>query len=222
MHRTNPVSGDGPRLTLAEMRVADAGRMKRSRGHSGFRLRGARARRAAARDRRRRRGRPPRRADGGAAFFALMNDVGLREVRLTSSGTRPPHDDREQAEIEAMLPFAALRGVNVVFSVAPARARLDRSSRRAGRSSPRSPRRSRERSRPSRTSSSATSRTSPASGSRSSTRAAGTLRRRLRGAARSSYDALKAVDPGINVIGVGLSPRGNDNPRASGNVSRLP
>ena len=38
----------------------------------------------------------------------------------------------------------------------------------------------------------------------------------------SSYDALKAVDPTINVIGVGLSPRGNDNPFGKSNVSRSP
>src|ERR687887_1249097 len=37
-----------------------------------------------------------------------------------------------------------------------------------------------------------------------------------------SYDALKAVDPTINVIGVGLSPRGNDNPYAKDNISRSP
>jgi len=37
-----------------------------------------------------------------------------------------------------------------------------------------------------------------------------------------SYDALKSVDPSINVIGVGLSPRGNDNPHARTNVSRSP
>jgi hypothetical protein len=37
-----------------------------------------------------------------------------------------------------------------------------------------------------------------------------------------SYDALKSVDPTINVIGVGLSPRGNDNPNAKSNVSRSP
>jgi hypothetical protein len=37
-----------------------------------------------------------------------------------------------------------------------------------------------------------------------------------------SYDALKAVDPTINVIGIGLSPRGNDNPNARSNVSRSP
>jgi hypothetical protein len=38
----------------------------------------------------------------------------------------------------------------------------------------------------------------------------------------ASYDALKQADPAINVIGVGLSPRGNDNPKAKDNVSRSP
>jgi hypothetical protein len=38
----------------------------------------------------------------------------------------------------------------------------------------------------------------------------------------ASYDALKAVDPTINVIGIGLSPRGNDNPHARSNISRSP
>src|SRR5256885_1561480 len=37
-----------------------------------------------------------------------------------------------------------------------------------------------------------------------------------------SYDALKAVDTTINVIGIGLSPRGNDNPLAKSNISRSP
>ena len=38
----------------------------------------------------------------------------------------------------------------------------------------------------------------------------------------ASYDALKGVDPSINVIGIGLSPRGNDNPLAKDNVSISP
>ena len=38
----------------------------------------------------------------------------------------------------------------------------------------------------------------------------------------AGYDALKGVDPTINVVGVGLSPRGNDRPTAKSNVSTSP
>jgi hypothetical protein len=38
----------------------------------------------------------------------------------------------------------------------------------------------------------------------------------------AGYDALKAVDPTIAVVGVGLSPRGNDNAAARSNVSTSP
>jgi hypothetical protein len=38
----------------------------------------------------------------------------------------------------------------------------------------------------------------------------------------AAYDGLKAVDPEIRVIGVGLSPRGNDMPWAKSNVSTSP
>jgi hypothetical protein len=37
-----------------------------------------------------------------------------------------------------------------------------------------------------------------------------------------SYDALKDVNPNITVVGVGLSPRGNDRPRAKSNISTSP
>jgi hypothetical protein len=38
----------------------------------------------------------------------------------------------------------------------------------------------------------------------------------------ASYDALKGVDPTITVIGMGLGPRGTDNPLATGNLSISP
>lgn len=38
----------------------------------------------------------------------------------------------------------------------------------------------------------------------------------------ASYDALKAVNRSITVLGVGLGPRGTDNPRAPGNLSISP
>ena len=38
----------------------------------------------------------------------------------------------------------------------------------------------------------------------------------------AAYDTLKGVDPSITVIGVGLSPRGNDRPTAKNNISTSP
>jgi hypothetical protein len=38
----------------------------------------------------------------------------------------------------------------------------------------------------------------------------------------AAYDTLKAVDPGISVVGVGLSPRGNDRHDARNNISTSP
>lgn len=38
----------------------------------------------------------------------------------------------------------------------------------------------------------------------------------------SAYDALKGVDPAIRVVGVGISPRGNDRPDAPSNISTSP
>jgi hypothetical protein len=38
----------------------------------------------------------------------------------------------------------------------------------------------------------------------------------------AAYDALKAIDPAIQVVGIGLSPRGNDRPNARDNVSTSP
>ena len=38
----------------------------------------------------------------------------------------------------------------------------------------------------------------------------------------AAYDALKRIDTGITVVGVGLSPRGNDNPKARTNLSTSP
>lgn len=38
----------------------------------------------------------------------------------------------------------------------------------------------------------------------------------------AAYDALKSVDPALSVVGIGLSPRGNDRPTARNNVSTSP
>ena len=73
------------------------------------------------------------------------------------------------------------------------------------------------------TSSSATSRTSRASSGRSSPAPDAVSRRAVyAGLLAKSYDALKEVDPGIRVIGLGLSGRGNDLPLAPSNASTSP
>ena len=38
----------------------------------------------------------------------------------------------------------------------------------------------------------------------------------------AGYDALKTLDPELSVVGIGLSPRGNDKPQAKSNVSTSP
>jgi hypothetical protein len=38
----------------------------------------------------------------------------------------------------------------------------------------------------------------------------------------AGYDALKAIDPALKVVGIGLSPRGNDKPHAKSNISTSP
>ena len=163
-------------------------------------------------------------SDGGAAFFALMNDVGLREVRLTVIwDPAQPGTIENQAQIESLVPVATLRGIRVILSVMPAKARSVTSSPEAAAefvdflqlvartfptvrdvvvgNEPNQPRFWQP---------------------QFDARGRGVSAAAYEALLASSYDALKAVDPAINVIGVGLSPRGNDNPSAGGNISTSP
>src|SRR5512132_2203148 len=59
--------------------------------------------------------RPAGTADGGAAFFALMNDVGLKELRYTVQwDPAQPTTIPREPQLAAMLPVATLRGIKVV------------------------------------------------------------------------------------------------------------
>jgi hypothetical protein len=162
--------------------------------------------------------------DSGAAFFATMTDVGLTVNRVSVTwDPNQPGVIPGQAEIQSWLPQAQTAGVRIMFAVAPARPRDLTSSPAA-----------------------------PAQFAAFLQEVARTFPlvkdfvignepnqpyfwqpqfdstgKPLSGAAyepvlAKAYDALKAVDPTINVIGVGLSPRGNDNPKAPNNVSRSP
>jgi hypothetical protein len=163
-------------------------------------------------------------ADGGAAFFATMTDVGLtvNRVSVTWDPARPDAIP-DQPEIVSWLPQAQTAGVRIMFAVAPARPKDLTSSpsapaqfadflQRVARTFPQvkdfvignEPNQPRF--------------WQPQFDSAGRPLSAAAYEPVL----AKAYDALKAVDPTINVIGVGLSPRGNDNPYAPSNVSRSP
>ena len=162
--------------------------------------------------------------DQGAAFFTLMNDVGLSEVRLTVNwDATQPTTIMHQEQIESVLPVAALRGVRVIFSIRPLQARSITETPAASdgfvaflehvaRTFPtvndvivgNEPNQSRF--------------WQPQFGPTGNGASGAAFEALL----ARSYDRLKSVDPTINVIGVGLSPRGGDNARASSNISTSP
>ena len=162
------------------------------------------------------------RFDAGAAFYDQMASLGLRQTVVTVRWQ--PSDPLALGERPLLdLTVAAARraGLGVVFATYPYLPREIES----GLASPerfgawlaelagRYPEVS--------SSWSATSPTSPPSGARSSgvrsSAGAG-----VRAVPRGGYDALKAVDSDLTVVGVGLSPRGNDRPLARSNVSTSP
>ena len=162
--------------------------------------------------------------DGGAAFLTLMSDAGLEELRLPVRwDPRRPAMVENRAQLRAMMPAATLRNVRVAFSFQAANATALSSSpvatgqfvafmQRVMRmypnvktvivgNEPNQPHfwqpQFDEQGR----------NVSPQS---------------YEALLAASYDGLKAVDPTITVVGLGLSSRGNDNPRASGKGSTSP
>jgi hypothetical protein len=160
----------------------------------------------------------------GAAFFATLHDIGLKVNRVSVNwNPRTPATIGGQAEMRAWIPQAQASGTRIVFAVAPASAtdltispaapaQFVAFVRRLAQSFP--------------------SVKDFVIGNEPNVNAFWRPQFDPAGKALSaaqyepvlagSYDALKAVDPTITVIGVGLSPRGNDNPGAKSNVSRSP
>jgi hypothetical protein len=158
------------------------------------------------------------------AFYATLNDLGATENRIAISwDPANPTTIPDQATLDYWVPQAAIHAIRVIFAVSPAHPRDVTSSPAAisqfaaflkqltaaypgvkdyviG-NEPNQPRFWQPQFDPS---------GKPASGLAYEPLLA------------TSYDALKAVDPDINVIGLGLSPRGNDNPFAKDNVSISP
>jgi hypothetical protein len=162
--------------------------------------------------------------DGGATFFPTLTDLGMTQNRITVFwDAAHPAEIQEKAFLDRSLPVAAADHVQIVFSVQP-RHPTDVTSTPGGAlafasyaallaraypqvkqfvigNEPNQPRFWRPQ--------------FSASGRGVS---AAAYERVL----ALSYDALKTVDPRIDVIGLGLSPRGNDDPHARNNISTSP
>lgn len=159
-----------------------------------------------------------------AAFFQTLGDLGLKQNRATIIwDPAQPNVIGGQAQIQQWLPLAQSQGIRVVFSILPKHARdITGTPAATGQfadfvrlvaqtfpsikdyvigNEPNQP-----------------YFWLPQFDAADRPVAAGAYEPML----AASYDALKAVDPTINVIGVGLSPRGNDNPHARSNISRSP
>jgi len=163
-------------------------------------------------------------ADGGAAYVGVLNDIGLRELRMPLKwDPGRPTQIENRRQIKALLPVAAVRGVHVAFSIQPGTATAVTASPEAA---------SRfvafeqlvARTFPTVTDIIVGNEPNqpyfwqPQFDARGQNVSAGAYEALL----AASYDALKAVNPEIDVIGLGLSSRGNDDRRASGNVSTSP
>jgi hypothetical protein len=163
-------------------------------------------------------------SDAGVGFFASMTDLGLTANRVSIPwDPANPSAIQSQSEIESWLPTAQAAHTRIIFAVSPIDARGMTSSPAAvpqfaafvqhlaqtfptvkdyviG-NEPNQPRFWQPQFAP---------------GGKALSAAA------YLPFLAQSYDALKAVDPAITVIGIGLSPRGNDMPNASSNASRSP
>ena len=162
--------------------------------------------------------------DTSSWFFDSLGELGMRENRVSVPfDVTAPTTIQNQVGLDAYVPLATLRGVDVVFSVAPAKAKAVAENPNAVQqyadyvallartyptvknfiigNEPNQPRFWQPQ--------------FDGAGQNASASAYLSL-------LAAAYDSLKAVDPSIRVIGLGLSPRGNDQPNARNNVSTSP
>jgi len=163
-------------------------------------------------------------SDAGAAFFATLNDVGIVQNQVSISwNPAAPSAIANKQTVDAWLPVAQLHSIKIIFNVSWTK--------------------------PQDIVASPTAAAQFAAFLQQLARTYPTVREYVIGnepnlsyfwqpqfnadgsgasgpgyeaVLAQSYDALKAVDPGLDVIGVGLSPRGRDNPGAASNQTTSP
>ena len=162
--------------------------------------------------------------DGGARFFNMLTDVGMTENRMAVFwDPANPTTIVDQAFLDRSVPEAMRRGIDVIFAIYPLRARglvdtpngIQLFAQYAAKVAERYPYVRKiiclnEGNQP---------RFHQPQFDEAGNGISGFVQEE---AMAACYDALKAVDPGIDVIAFGLSPRGNDDFDAVSNVSHSP
>jgi hypothetical protein len=162
--------------------------------------------------------------DGGAAFFNMLTDLGMTENRIAVFwDPANPTTIVDQAFLDRAIPQAMRRGLEVMFAIYPLKARtlvdtpngVQLFAQYAARVAQRYPYVRKiiclnEGNQP---------RFHQPQFDDAGNGISGYVQEQ---AMAACYDALKAVDPGIDVIAFGLSPRGNDDFDAVSNVSHSP
>src|SRR5881227_3421106 len=162
--------------------------------------------------------------DGGAGFFTMLTQLGMTENRMAVFwDPSQPDTIVDQAFLDRAVPQAQRRGIDVMFAIYPLKARalvdtpdgIQLFARYAAKVAERYPYVRKiiclnEGNQP---------RFHQPQFDDAGNGISGYVQEQ---AMAACYDALKAVDPGIDVIAFGLSPRGNDDFEAANNVSHSP
>jgi hypothetical protein len=162
--------------------------------------------------------------DGGAGFFTMLTQLGMTENRMAVFwDPSQPTTIVDQAFLDRAIPQAQQRGIDVIFAIYPLKARalidtpngIQLFAQYAAKVAERYPYVRKiiclnEGNQP---------RFHQPQFDDAGNGISGAVQEQ---AMAACYDALKAVDAGIDVIGFGLSPRGNDDFDAPNNVSHSP
>ncbi len=162
--------------------------------------------------------------DGGAGFFTMLTQLGMTENRMAVFwDPSQPTTIYDQAFLDRAIPQAMQRGIDVMFAIYPLKARalvdtpngIQLFAQYAAKVAERYPYVRKiiclnEGNQP---------RFHQPQFDDAGNGISGAVQEH---AMAACYDALKAVDPGIDVIAFGLSPRGNDDFDAPSNVSHSP
>jgi hypothetical protein len=162
--------------------------------------------------------------DGGAGFFTMLTQLGMTENRMAVFwDPTQPTTIYDQAFLDRAVPQAMRRGIDVIFAIYPLKARalvdtpngVQAFAQYVAKVAERYPYVRKiiclnEGNQP---------RFHQPQFDAAGNGISGVVQEQ---AMAACYDALKGVDPGIDVIGFGLSPRGNDDFDAPSNVSHSP